>query len=357
MLSSLAPAGLTMPERPDLFWPHEFAPGGRVTWHASESELSTHKARQRFRALLDSRSGPDTLAALSAMDAWGIFTGHHAALMTGNKAFIGRSKVLTELLELGVLDLGAPHAWDAHKSKTRYYRRSMAGPLGRLTSVMTPEELHAVRGDTAVWSIPSGHDRHDVLALDLGMRVAEYHREYVGVLGEKHSKAMDMRSHLGEKYHHRGDATLVRDDGLRLVLELTSSRTQFLQEKIERWARWMNQNPLQRTGVMVLFVAAPSPVKRSAATLRQVQTLVERGFRSEFGKQKGSTRLRVGVVEWREWLDAPGSMTPAFEDLTIWITRRAGQWEQYPLAGAEYDLDYTPPVDNLLKTHGPAWIK
>ncbi|MFJ2619644.1 hypothetical protein [Glutamicibacter sp. NPDC087344] len=362
MLTSFAPVGLALPQRPDLYHLAQFGRGGRVAWQPpSEIILSTAQARRELRALLDCpRTRSNTLAALSAMDGWGIFSNHHLALMTGNTANLREaSKALSTLLRLGILDLGAPHLLNPRQSPVRFFRRRMGGPLGRLASVMTEAEDKVVRGAAASWNAPSGHDRHDLLAVEFVLRAAEYHRDIMHVAGERHTKARLLQSPPStgsSKWNHRGDGILTRDDGVRFVVELTASRTEKLQQKIERWCRWLEANPVQHTGVVVLWVCAPDPVRGAGMSAAAMRTMLTNAFRSHPSRSKGKPIGRMAVVQWNDWFPAARETSDDFEDMTVWMMGAMRQWHQVSLAKMSWPTD--PIESSLLPVmgHGPCWL-
>lgn len=360
---SRAPQGLTLPERPDLYWGNQFAQGGGIAWQPRQGlTLSTAKARKELRDLLDNpRAGDNVLAALSAMDGWGIFSGHHLALMTGNRANLRESsKALETLIRLGILDLGAPHMLRPRRSPTRYFRRRLDGPLGRLASVMTAEENRLVRGAATTWNQPSGHDRHDLLALELAMRVAEHHRDIVGVVGERHVKAVALQSATWKaegQWHHRGDALLVRDDEVRFVVEITAARTEHLQQKIERWCRWIEGNPVERNGVVILWVCTPNPITGRGMTASQMRKMLTTAFRSHPTRSKGKPIGRIAVVDWANWFPAPGETSSEFMQMDAWMMGAMRHWEKLPLASMSWPVDGVDSVAIPAMGHIPVWLK
>lgn len=139
--------------------------------------------------------------------------------------------------------------------------------------------------------------RHNVLATELGLRMAEFGN--VGTaLGEKLS-SMAMLAYTGVRdpvpttgTAGGSDLTLVRTDGLRIAVEVTASvHGGWFSEKVERLVRILHHRPLARTGLCVLFVVAPRRETVSQAP-REVLRKVSRTSKRQCGLTQESTPIR-----------------------------------------------------------------
>jgi hypothetical protein len=199
------------------------------------------------------------------------------------------------------------------------------------------------------WSAAGQYDRHNLLATELGLRAAEYLP--VGtVLGEKYA-TVDLLAGTGlgktvaNPDQRRADGVIVRPDGLRIAFEITATASKSFENKIRRWAQIINERPLETSGLVVLFVAAPHP-DRSATGRNPRQEIYRRlasVLRSFPGTGEDSPAARIGVVSWDEWFPARHELSEAFLNLQAGFALADGhgpdRWVPRNLLA---DLPFTP---------------
>lgn len=354
----------TMTDRIDPYWHDLWEPGSQGLWeqHRGPAQGKTEFTRT-IRELLDGRRGPTALSLFSQLDAWGSVTADQAAAVSGDNALKNPySRVPLALFMAGLMDIGvAPRTRQLPKTdRTWLYRRTPGEGLNRLRGVLTAQERAAVLGGQTRFTTTTSHDRHNILALETALRITETH-PVTAMLGERHSGASLLDPH-GNKYPNRGDAMLVREDGLRIILELQATRSARLQQKMDSWIRFMGDTRLADTGVIVLFVAAPHTQgsgKRAGGA--EVKSVMSKALKLEHDRTRSGARMRLGVVEFKEWWPGEHQVAPAFKDMSAWFNYGLvadARWRQVPLAIVGFDGSpeyYDRPVQNL--AHSPTWLR
>lgn len=145
------------------------------------------------------------------------------------------------------------------------------------------------------------------------------------------------------------DATILRNDGLRIAIELTANAGESFRKKVERYARLLQHNDLAATGLCVVFVLA-APHNNPAAQ-RQLRAKAYRAIaaacREHPGPTQDPTAARIGIATWRQWFPGPGLMHEAFTTMRVECrTRNLG----YPMTAAETPEDRWEPW-NFLSPH------
>lgn len=171
----------------------------------------------------------------------------------------------------------------------------------------------------------AGHDRHDVLAAEVGLRWAEITPRLQAVLGERAAAAAQLvPDHPPVK--NRGDAVLVRDDGLRIVIEITTQPAQpAARQKMVRWGRILGERGgHHHTGIVVVFLAAAAhdhTAKHGAslAVIRRSLDWAMANLDSDGRPVSAATataaRRSVMVAHWQDWFPAPWYLSQRFADL------------------------------------------
>jgi hypothetical protein len=152
-----------------------------------------------------------------------------------------------------------------------------------------------------------------LLSAEFGLRVAEYLP--VGtVMGEKMS-SYDLlagsgigRQVLKTGAAKRADLTIVREDGLRIAVEITATVSDHFDSKVRSWAKLLAETPLKDSGLVVLFVAAESPGKikantdASATSIRgRIHSAILKALKEFPGTSYDRIASRIGVATWREY--------------------------------------------------------
>jgi hypothetical protein len=210
----------------------------------------------------------------------------------------------------------------------------------------------------------SGHDRHDVLAAEVALRWAEITPSIQAILGERAASAEQL---LGDHpdVRSRGDAVLVRDDGLRIVLEITTQPALgAVRTKMARWGRLLGERGgHHRTGIVVVFLAAAAHdhTGKQGASLTVIRRSLERAMTVEaVGDGRpvspatvNQARRSVMVAHWQDWFPAPWYVSQRFADLAADVSLGDGRFVSVALgrpdvgvAGGIPGAPFAPPGGN-----------
>lgn len=382
-LRSRAPEGLRVGGRIDPYWADFWPVGQKASWvgvRRMERQVAGGWARLpwwlagrpgRMEGRLSGSGLGVTLRVVGALNMWQELSAEQLAAFTGVGHIAGgRSGLMADLFQLGLVEVGV-HA-DALRrtdisARSNVYRLTRDGTVERtLDSITTGAERLAVTGGVTERALGGGmHDRHAVVTAELALRVAESSSSVAVVAGETVCRIGDL---LGRPWHPRftGDAVVVREDGLRVVVETTAS-TSGLDAKLARWTAALAQNPLRDSGLVVVFVTAENPnvdATVRASVRRRTYDAVRRAVRDTPGFPGNRTADRVGVVDWRDWFPAPGVASSWFESLNVWFPSGppGSPWVMRSLADP-FDVEFSPrfdamvAVDCLSSVHAnPVWL-
>lgn len=276
-------------------------------------------------------AGVRRAGVLACARMWGSLTIAQIAAITGERTGTVMRDVKV-LFRAGLVDVGAAlptglRGWSwAPETLVAAGREADVRP--HLAELAWPTWL-SVTADRA-WVRGSASARHNALTCELALRAASW-LDVGAVLGECLSGVDDLfGSGAGRERIEsakRGDATLVRPDGVRLIIETTASATPALAAKAASWAQWLAGSP--GAGVAVVFLVAP-PVDSAESSLAVgVRQAVLRAVRAHPGGLVDPTGPRMVVVEWERWFPARGTVSDEF------LSLRA----QRPESGEFVDVD------------------
>ncbi|MDU6150950.1 MAG: hypothetical protein E6640_01825 [Actinomyces urogenitalis] len=260
------------------------------------------------------RSGDRRAALVACARMWGSLTIEQAAAVIGYDT----SLVLRDaraLFRAGVLDLGM--GVHAGLSRMVVDERCLVGVRpakavrAHLRAMPWPQYL-AVTGDRP-WARASASARHNALTVETCLRVATWLDTHA-VVGEMVSYADDLfGTGVGGQFitrSKRGDATVIRADGVRIVVETTASASPHFKDKVTTWARLLAAHP--GSDVIVLFLCAP-PLDRSERTFAaKVKAQVAAACARHPGTVLDPTRQRLAVVDYTDWFPARGCVDERF---------------------------------------------
>lgn len=308
--------------RPDIFWDGYFADASQYRW------LSGWAAREYFRSrdknmyrrwdvgwpeldeFLDSRVDRwRVLDMLGAITQWRTINGYQLQAVTGIDLTHRRGDILRALWGAGLIEVGLSLAGlrVSHDLREAMFRPGHSLEWKRFRKrVSYPEWLNVCAGFDGLGGAP--FERHNTLAVEACLRVAEFH-PFPGLLGEMES-SMDAyfgsgagrtMSLLDGVDTRRADGTLVRFDGLRVALELTSGAFPKLQAKVQRWARYLINSPLEEAPVVVVFLLAPRPDRSKGAwEAKKARRLISKEV-ATYGRRLDG---RLLVAKWTDWFPA-----------------------------------------------------
>lgn len=329
--------------RADPFWSSMWRTGSTGDWYSVEDfralaaidqvavprwlRMSAEEARER---VLASKNRESVYRVIAALDQWRTMTVEQLEAVTDIAKFtFGDRSLLATMWNAGLIELC--EMGSLFRPGERHHNGLLVRPtrpgamLRELVEQMSYSEwLSTSAGMT--FDADRQFARHNILATELGLRMAEFGN--VGtVLGEKlSSMSLLAYSGVGDPVPTTGvnngaDLTLVRNDGLRIAVEVTASVSGgWLYDKVERLVRIMHQRPLAHTGLCVLFVIAPRReivLNEPREMLRKVKKDIQKAVHAFPGKHFDPTAARIGVVSWPDLFPDGESAAPDLRQLPI----------------------------------------
>ena len=325
--------GLRAADRLDAYWQ---LPGTRWsprwTWRAAAERVAA--SGQSLPAGLDlsvsredaiaslwarrrSAPWPVRLRALAAIYHWRVLTTQQIASVLGATSIVSDLLALWQAGLVRCADL-LPRELGPDRPRTRLWRIDWDWPFKELLAQLTPWERYGLLTG-AEWRPRSVNWAHDVLVADTTLRVAELAPAISAVYGEELASASKLTSLPPNVTRQaRGDAVWVREDGLRIVVELSISAYHQSLAKAERWARVLEAD--KSGDLFVLFLIAPSPGQRrdfAQWSLGSYQRAVEEAAWSSLSAVQAGVPERMGVASLPDWAPATGKVSRDFPRLPI----------------------------------------
>lgn len=326
---------------------HKRESNGLTRLPADVKRLDPEVARGRLR----NSAWDAKLDFLSVADHWRTATVEQAAAFTGRKvSLLGGEKVLGDLWALNVLDRDSSiqEIRGVNYVPASFFRLSRSQIFdAEFRPLMTKPELASVLGGESL-ATDGRYDRHNVLSTELALRVAEF-TPAASVLGEKLSLANTLAfapsglQPINVLSKQRGDFTMIRSDGVKVVFEVTASASSSMDEKVAKWARIFARDSIDLSGVVVVFVCAGEPSDEPLGVVTATRKAVARVLQQWPGREDSRTAGRIFVADWREWFPAEGQVSEAFPHLVA-SRMRAGVWEEASLL-SESDIVFNPRFD------------
>lgn len=250
-------------------------------------------------------------------------------------------------------------------SVSRLWRVDPDGPWRAWLRQAGDDVAAAVSGDGSGPKRPGEHARHDVLAVEVALRLLETQPRWVAVSGEADANLAALTGDPTYPTHLRGDLVLWRDDGLRVIVELTASADpRHLSRKIAAWGRAVARRTLAETGTIVVLLNAVSDGHYAAAT--RLRRLHERQLDADTVRDPAgvvlapdelrSVRAMIHLASWADWFPLPRRVGPHGRHAATTTSIDGQHWHELRLADpdlVEYqplrDVDVpTPPRGSLL---------
>ncbi len=285
--------------------------------------------------LLHSPKRSSVLDLLAVLMSYGAVTNNQAAAFTGDLAYADpHSPLVADLFRSGLIALSPAYSQFGLGSVghgAAVYKLASRKKVRELRDHLTYAEWVSVTGGRPP-GIGPVHIRHDALAAELALRSAQLQR--VGTVLGPHFSMLEeltlMSAHAG-KTKGGPDLTIVRDDGLRIAVEITATIGKSFVQKVDRWAKTLAANPFGQSGLMVIFLAAPSVEDqndRGDWPRRDIYGAVARAAKDFPGRPGDRTADRMGAATWREWFPDSLVATERFTSLTVdRPTGREPLWE------------------------------
>lgn len=296
-------------------------------------------------AAFDSARGwDDRLALLGALFSWRTMTAEQAAAFVGDHRLSSAlhpsvaALFASEVIDLGVFSNGLKNT--ALTGRGAVYRTGKSETFdAEIKDRLSWAEWISVTGGQR-WSPSSNYDRHNILGTELALRLAEY-TSIGAVLGERFA-SLDLMigSGLGRKPlttsggQKAADLMVVRPDGMRIVFEMTANTGTHFNNKVSQWARLLAENPLDTSGLCVVFVVIQHPERLAEdkdAYVPRARTYqaIAKATKEFPGSARDRVAERMGVATWREWFPGRGLVHDAF--LRMRVDRPTGRgtdlWE------------------------------
>jgi hypothetical protein len=353
MLPSPCLDAVSMAHRFDPYWDELWPWNSSASWSMGYTERWHHEKNGRrvnakflldekeaLRKLTANRGRSRRLAAWSALHAYRTVTSEQLAAITGDLTLLDpRSSVLAPSFALDLIDIGI-YATPVRREpgaprRDLLYRPASTDVFHKLIepTLTGPEWLTVTGGQR--WTSGGQYDRHNAVATEFILRCSEY-ANVGAVLGEKFS-TVDLLagSGLGKKVdkpdNRSADATIIRHDGLRVAIELTSNVSRGLENKVRRWARLISERPLETSGLVVVFLAAGHPNgARGKNARRSIYETVSRVLREFPGTGTDSPAARIGCASWTDYFPARHHLSDLFlrleADFAIGSGSGAAKW-------------------------------
>lgn len=300
-----------------------------------------HGTRSKFR-----------LATLAALAMWRTATDQQVASIIGSPNITFPRSVDRDVLwASGLVQRGQFISGMPRTRLPGLLRVSNTHKLDLLESMLSYRDLIGVTSGQP-WRWGSQHDRHNLLATELALRAAEY-TNVAGVFGEQLGPAVLLHPECGANRSSRtADAVMVRGDGMRIAVEMTSSATDNMTSKIARWVDVLTSD--KSRGLAVVFVEMPHPDREEHVNRKLERIIVE--STGTMSAALADVPARMMVARWREWFPGYHQATRSFLSLSAHrpTGRRAGKgrlssvWESVSLLDP-FDLVFEHPRDDSLE--------
>ena len=260
---------------------------------------------------------PVRLRALAAIYHWKVLTTQQIASVLGAASIVSDLLALWQAGLVRCADL-LPRELGLDPVRTRLWRIDWGGRFKELLAQLTPWERYGLLVGTE-WRPRSVNWAHDVLVADTTLRVAELVPAISAVYLEELASASRLTNLPPNVTRHaRGDAVWVREDGVRIIVELSISAYQESLAKAQRWARVLEAD--KSRSLFVLFLIAPSPGQRrdfAKWSLGSYLHVVEEAAWSSLSAVQAEVPQRMGVASLPDWAPAAGMVSSDFPRLPV----------------------------------------
>lgn len=311
-------------ERLDPYWSSLWRAGSSGDWFSASDHRRlassgiatslpwlTMTPERAHSVIMSPRNRTRALRVLGALDQWRTMTVQQVEALTDTPRIAsGNTSLVSALWNADLIDIcmmGSALAPSINHRAALMLRPSRTSEATRAFEehLSYPEWVSVTSG--LGLDANRQYTRHNVLATELGLRLAEYGRCAM-VLGEKLS-GMPLLAYSGTgvrvptSVSNGSDLTVVRPDGLRVAIEVTASRGRHFDPKVDKLVEILSRRPLSETGLCVLFVIAPHQDASAAKAndiLRGVKRAIQKAVRAHPGTATDPTSMRVGVVSWAD---------------------------------------------------------
>lgn len=372
-------AHLNLWERDDPFYAPGIFEGGIPWWPRWKIERSPPGDPVGARKVPDFSNDPALMermaGLLAAQRVVAALAGWHQLSSKQLSAIVGYpftklSKILKPLFELGIVERGHYPKEQVFLHTNYLHRLRIDKPLRTFLGLLDDETRYSVT--IGIPPVPAGAAvRHDLLAAELAVRALELIPGVVAVFPESVSSPSLLLRHLGRKETWRGDLTLLRADGLRIVIEITRARHPGdIEFKMRRWGRLLMNHHWHDTGLIVVFVNAAVPNSGGLAAiesehriqahlLRRIYTraLSQESLSSDgcraMGRHLELAQAQIHLASWMDWFPAPGLVSGSFPSLPTVFKVADQPWSRRGLSDPNgfWDFSPRPRIEPIVNAH------
>ncbi len=287
---ALAGAGIRIPSRP----------GGRRHTRTQDEAISLLN-RRRSR-----------LVTFGTVNLWRTVTGQQLAAITGQSGLNSTTSDETGLLfDAGLIQRGRFHY--AGRALTEFPEIFRPDPQASKVDLRQHLRFADWVGVTLGGPLMRGHqyDRHNILMAELSLRAAEICplRSVLGEALATWTKLFDPQLHPNP--YRSSDAVWIRDDGLKIAVELTAAVTVTTTKKIDQLADLLSRDTSK--SLVVLFVVAAQPNdRRTGDVTNRLRQAVKRSSHSSRTRILANVEKRMAIVRWTDCFPGPGIATRDF---------------------------------------------
>lgn len=316
----VASKGLGPAKRIDPFYEMQWsrsAGGPGVAWRSLDADKEiakrTHVTLTKGRhgshneaealALLPERS--TRIVTLSAINLWRTLTSQQLVALTGNRGLdVMTSDETNLLIDAGLIQRGT----FSYDGRALDFMPTLFRPDPKLGNA---DLRHLRYGDALSVTLGGkpikGHfyDRHNVLACEFGLRTAEMCpiRTSLGELAATWPRLFSPK--INPNPYRSADGVIVREDGLRIAVELTATVTLATIQKIDLLADLLARD--KSHSVVILFLVAADADHGEAR--RALRNAIKKYSGNSMSRVAAGVTRRMVIARWQDYFPAPGMVS------------------------------------------------
>lgn len=324
--------------RMEPYW-YDLHASGLVSW-SSRDRAEKRAASGHWRMRASDQVDPDEafakllprdrLALLGAVHMWRTASAEQLASITGTGRKTAHAVMENAwragLVERGRFNFEEQPVWRPPARHTLYRPVRSRAAQERVSRLRYRDRVGITGGYE--WSRGAQADRHNYLATELGIRVAEF-CEIGMVLGEQMSGLSLSLAGDGRVYppslrleSRSPDLMLVRSDGLRIAVEITSAGQGTFPRKARMWADTLAAMDPRHAPMVVLFVET-GQWGASANRWHDMRADMVEAARATPAHIQAGVAERMFAARWSDWF--PGVADGTLHDLHLDEASGAGR--------------------------------
>jgi hypothetical protein len=254
------------------------------------------------------------LVTLGTINLWHTMTSQQLVAITGKRGLNSpRSGETGLLFDAGLIQRGRSYygGWPIDEIPEMFRPNNEASKVN-LRGLRYSDWLGATLGGSPV----KGHqyDRHNILMTELSLRAAEM-CPLRSALGEAVSSWTQVFGPtLKPNPYRSADAVWIRDDGLKIALEMTANFSPSTASKIDQLAELLARDSVKSTIVLFVVAADPKGGRESDVTMKLRQA-VKKSAHSSMARILADVENRMVIAKWEDWFPAPELVSREFVGL------------------------------------------